>query len=145
MSDLISSDAPFTPAQLTVLGQMVEQIIPASAEYGVPSAGDEQILADIAKVLAGDAGTLTQVMELMAQLDPELAPGEQFLLLRDAYPDATAALVTVTGQCYYRDDRVMTSLGMAPRAPFPSGYEVEQGDWSLLDPVRERGEIYRKT
>ena len=44
-------------------------------------------------------------------------------------------------QCYYRDDRVMISLGMEPRAPFPKGHELPQGDWFLLDPVRARGKI----
>src|SRR6202040_912217 len=30
-------------------------------------------------------------------------------------------------QCYYRDDRVMRSLGLEVRPPFPKGFEVEQG------------------
>ena len=54
-----------------------------------------------------------------------------------------AILELVIAQCYYRDDRVMRAIGMEPRAPFPKGYDVEQGDWSLLDPVRARGKIYR--
>jgi hypothetical protein len=45
--------------------------------------------------------------------------------------------------CYYRDDRVMISLGMEARPPFPKGYEVEQGDWSLLDPVRAMPKLWR--
>ena len=45
-----------------------------------------------------------------------------------------AALVRVVLLCYYRDDRVMRSLGQEPRPPFPKGHVVEQGDWSLLDP-----------
>jgi hypothetical protein len=47
-------------------------------------------------------------------------------------------------QCYYRDDRVMRSLGMEARPPFPKGFEVEQGDWSLLDPVRAMPPLYRE-
>ena len=27
--------------------------------------------------------------------------------------------------------------------PFSKGFEVEQGDWSLLDPVRARPKLYR--
>jgi len=46
--------------------------------------------------------------------------------------------------CYYRDDRVMRSLGLEPRSPFPKGHVVEQGDWSLLDPVKARPPIWRK-
>jgi hypothetical protein len=46
-------------------------------------------------------------------------------------------------QCYYRDDRVLHSLGLEPRAPFPKGHTLEQGDWSLLDPVRARPKLWR--
>jgi hypothetical protein len=52
-------------------------------------------------------------------------------------------LVRVVLLCYYRDDRVMRSLGQEPRPPFPKGHVVEQGDWSLLDPVRARPPMYR--
>ena len=54
-----------------------------------------------------------------------------------------AALTRVILLCYYRDDRVMRSLGQEPRPPFPRGHVVEQGDWSLLDPVRKRSPMYR--
>jgi hypothetical protein len=46
--------------------------------------------------------------------------------------------------CYYRDDRVMLSLGLEPRAPFPKGHVLEGGDWSLLDPVRARKPFWRE-
>ena len=55
------------------------------------------------------------------------------------------ALISVVAQCYYRDRRVMSSLGIEVRPPFPKGYEVAQGDWSLLDPVRARAAFYRRT
>ena len=38
----------------------------------------------------------------------------------------------------------MQGLGMEPRAPFPDGFEVETGDWSLLEPIKVRGKIYRE-
>ena len=44
---------------------------------------------------------------------------------------------------YYRDDRVLLAIGHEARAPFPKGYDVEQGDWSLLDPVRRRAQFWR--
>ena len=47
-------------------------------------------------------------------------------------------------QCYYRDDRVMRSLGLETRPPFPLGRTLPQGDWSLLDPVRVRPKFYRE-
>ena len=54
-----------------------------------------------------------------------------------------AAIVTLVMQCYYRDDRVMRAIGMEPRAPFPLGFELEQGDWEMLEPVQRRGKIWR--
>jgi len=41
-------------------------------------------------------------------------------------------------QCYYRDDRVLRSLGLELRPPFPKGHVLPDGDWSLLDPVKKR-------
>ncbi len=57
---------------------------------------------------------------------------------------AAAALVRVVLQCYYRDDRVLRSLGLELRPPFPKGYPLEQGDWSLLDPVKARPSSLRR-
>ena len=57
---------------------------------------------------------------------------------------AAATLVRVVLQCYYRDDRVLRSLGLELRAPFPKGYTLEQGDWSLLDPVKARPPTLRR-
>ena len=56
---------------------------------------------------------------------------------------AAATLGRVILQCYYRDDRVLRSLGHEPRAPFPLGRVLEQGDWSLLDAVRGRPNLWR--
>jgi hypothetical protein len=38
---------------------------------------------------------------------------------------------------------VLRSLGMEPRPPFPKGHTLEQGDWSLLDAVRNRPRLWR--
>ena len=38
---------------------------------------------------------------------------------------------------------IVRSLGMELRPPFPKGHVVEQGDWSLLDPVRNRPSFWR--
>ena len=63
--------------------------------------------------------------------------------LRAASDAAVGVLTRLVLLCYYRDDRVMISLGLEPRAPFPKGHVLEQGDWSLLDPVRARKPFWR--
>jgi hypothetical protein len=63
---------------------------------------------------------------------------------RRLHPGEAEVLAVLVAQCYYRDARVMGSLEMQARPPFPEGFNVDQGDWSLLDPIRERPEFYRK-
>jgi hypothetical protein len=57
---------------------------------------------------------------------------------------AAATLTRVVLQCYYRSDRVLRSLGLELRPPFPKGYGLDQGDWSLLDPVKARPSMWRR-
>ena len=135
-----------TDDQQRTLRCLAEMMVPASAEYGAPGAADEAIFADILHSLGRDEPqVLTVVRELegFADLDPvhcEAKAAE----LRAMGGETLAGLSRVILQCYYRDDRVMRSLGMEPRPPFPIGHEVEQGDWSLLDPVRKRPKLYRE-
>jgi hypothetical protein len=129
---------------------LAEMMIPASAEYGVPSAGDAAIFGDILRSLGRDAEHVAAVLQRLdamaggpfADLD---APRRDALVarLRETGGEDLTYLSRIILQCYYRDDRVMRSLGMEPRPPYPKGFEVEQGDWSLLDPVRARPKFYR--
>ena len=77
-----------------------------------------------------------------AALDDAKAEATAMALLRRERPEITA-LGRAVLQCYYRDDRVVRSLGLEPRPPFPKGHVLEQGDWSLLDAVRGRPRMWR--
>ena len=125
-------------------------MIPASQEYGLPGADDDAIFTDILASLGPDAPLVrTALQRLDALCGGSFAgqggAGRQAACdaLRNESSLLVAVLVRVTVQCYYRDDRVMRSLNMEPRPPYPLGFQVESGDWSLLDPVRARGKIYR--
>jgi hypothetical protein len=79
----------------------------------------------------------------LASLDP--ARREAVAMeLRAKGGAAMATLTRVVLQCYYRDDRVVRSLGLEPRPPHPKGHVLEDGDWSLLDPVRVRPPMWRR-
>lgn len=151
MSELIGTDAPLTPETQATLRALAETIIPASSSHGVPGADDPEIFSD----LLSSSGTFLEFLnESMRSLDEQsgsggfnarspvqrLALAEQF---RASQPEAAGLLVALICQCYYRDDRVMASLDMDPRPPFPKGFDIADGDWSLLDPVRARGIVYR--
>jgi hypothetical protein len=140
-----------TDEQVRDLRALAGTIIPASATYGVPGADDELIFKDILGSLERDHGDICRALAHLAalvghgfaDLEPERRP-EVAATFREVGGAPLAALVRVVLLCYYRDDRVMRSLGLEPRPPFPKGHVVEQGDWSLLDPVRARPPMYRQ-
>ena len=139
-----------TAEQVRDFRALAGTIIPASASYGVPGADDERIFSDILRSLERDRDDVRQALAQLARLAggayAELDPArrtEVAATFRETGGAPLAALVRVVLLCYYRDDRVMQSLGLEPRPPFPKGHVVEQGDWSLLDPVRARPPIYR--
>lgn len=141
----------FSDVERTQLRRLAGFMIPADAEYDVPGADDPEILGEIVDTAGRDTDAVKRVLrELDAQSDGDFAAiderrAEQVareFLSRDAHE--VGALSWVVLRCYYRDDRVMRSLGMEPRPPFPKGFVVDQGDWSLLDPVRRRPKMYRE-
>jgi len=150
----MSDTNDFSDDQFQVLKTLAAMIIPASADLGVPGADDETIFADI---LVAAAQCHDQVIDLLTRLDDlsQNYQGVEFGILsragqdeiipvfREACADAAELLETLVAQCYYRDDRVLSALNLELRPPFPQGHEVEQGDWSLLDAVRGRPEMFK--
>jgi hypothetical protein len=137
--------------QVRELRALAGAIIPPSAAYDVPGADDDRIFKDILGSIERDRDDIGRALAQLAELsgggfaDLGLARRtEVAAAFREAGGAPLAALVRVVLLCYYRDDRVMRSLGQEPRSPFPKGHVVEQGDWSLLDPVRARPPMFRR-
>jgi len=146
-----ADDTPLTTAHRNDLRAIAAEIIPASAEFDVPGADDPAIQADIVATLARDAGLVREALEELARLAgrplANLDPAQREAVameLRETGGAAVATLTRVVLQCYYRDDRVVRSLGLEPRPPYPKGHVLEDGDWSLLDPVRTRPPMWRR-
>lgn len=148
----MTAEKNLTPAQRDDLRAVAAMIIPASSEYNVPGADDAAIQADILATLGRDTAAVGEALDHLARLagmplddldadDRERVAGE----FRASGGTPAATLIRVVLQCYYRDDRVLRSLGLELRAPFPGGYPLEQGDWSLLEPVRARPSMWRRT
>ncbi|MGL3111148.1 hypothetical protein [Bradyrhizobium sp. BR 1432] len=140
-----------TPRQRQDLRTIAAMIIPASEEYRVPGADDSAIQADMLTTLGRDTKLVAAALDHLARLaGAPLAALD--VAKRDAVAQefrkhgdvAAATLVRVVLQCYYRDDRVLGSLGLELRAPFPKGHVLPDGDWSLLDPVKARGGSLRR-
>ena len=152
---IIGTDNPLSEDQRRVLSIVLDLIIPASEDRQRPSAAAVDVLGYIRET---ESQTLDDLRAELDRLDAEAfeSQGEAFASLdpatRKALVDAvrerephflrTLAMQTVT--CYYRDHRVVEAIGVGARPPFPRGYEVPSGDLSLLEPVRQRGRIYRE-
>jgi hypothetical protein len=148
----MSAQTPLTSAQRDDLRVVAAMIIPASEEYAVPGADDAAIQADILATLGRDTELVREALDHLARLAGmpladlgETARDEVIRHFRASGGAAAATLTRVVLQCYYRDDRVLRSLGLELRPPFPGGYGLEQGDWSLLDPVKARAPMWRRT
>jgi hypothetical protein len=139
-----------TEVEIADLRCLAGMIIPASARYGVPGADDDANFADIVGSIGRDHDKVCAALASLRALtggafaalnaDRQREVAERLRIEGGA---SVAVLTRIVLLCYYRDDRVMISLGVEPRPPFPKGHELEQGDWSLLDPVRARAPFWR--
>jgi hypothetical protein len=143
-------NSPLTPAQSDDLCVIAGIMIPASIEFDIPGADDPAIQADIVATLGRDAGPVREALDELARLAgaplAALSPARReaaAMALRAQGEAKVATLTRVVLQCYYRDDRIVRSLGLEPRPPHPKGHKLEDGDWSLLDPVRVRPPMWR--
>ena len=144
------SNQTLTEAEVADLRCLAGMIVPPSAKYDVPGADDDRIVSDIVnsigrdweKVRAALATLRTLAGGPFAALDATRR-AEVATKLRAEGGSPVGVLTRIVLLCYYRDDRIMVSLGLEARPPFPKGHVIEQGDWSLLDPVRAREPFWR--
>jgi hypothetical protein len=139
-----------TDAEIADLRCLAGMIVPPSAKYDVPGADDDRIFDDIVNSIGRDLNDIRAALAKLhalsgapfAALDAT-SRAEVAAKLRTDRPAPLNTLIRLVLLCYYRDDRVMVSLGLEVRPPFPKGHTLEQGDWSLLDPVRARAPFWR--
>jgi len=150
----IATDNPFSQEEINLVAMLAGMMIPASTKYKAPGADDNIIVADILRTARQQVGLIKEgLKDFDSYAHGEhcgsfLSLDKDIRMLIVAYfqqhsPNFMASITRIILQSYYRDERVMESLGMEVRPPFPGGYELVEGDWSLLDPVRDRGKIWR--
>jgi hypothetical protein len=144
------SNQTLSEPEIADLRCLAGMIIPPSAKYDVPGADDDTIFSDIVNSIGRDWEKVRSALATLHTL-----AGGPFAALDAARRAEVAAKLRAEGGspigvltrivllCYYRNDRVMVSLGLEVRPPFPKGHVIEQGDWSLLDPVRTRKPFWR--
>ena len=152
MSAVVGGPAtPLSASEMACLGCIAGHMIPASDELALPGANDAAIVQCMGLAFGRDHSALVLLLRAvddaaggsLARL-PQEQQRELLARLRAEAPSRIAVVEAVVSRAYYRDARVLASLGMEPRAPFPAGYELETSDWDLLKPVAARGQIFRE-
>lgn len=153
----MASLADFTPDQRAALSCVLDRLIPADADLGMPSAAEIVMDAHLDSVLAKNPGFDRSIAEGLAALDAlaeargeasfaALAPDAQTDAMNEiatTHPGFLPGLIFHTYVGYYQDVRVVSKLGVESHPPYPKGFTLETGDLSLLDAVKARGKKYR--
>ncbi len=154
MSNTNTSDRVLTDDQLRCLSILLDMIIPPDPTSGMPGAGELDFVGYVSEFARDRIDAIQTELDLLNQeagnqyqrnfFDLEQRDRDALVdRLRSTNEQFAQTISVQTMACYYQDDRVVAALGMEARPPFPKGNEVKPGDLSLLDPVRQREQIYR--
>jgi hypothetical protein len=149
---------PLNDDERRALAPILDGFIPPSDDGVLPGAGGLGLAADVDEVLQREPDLYAQVVRSLAGLDrlaarrgaarfTALSAEQQAEVMTElscsehAFPPL---LLVYTFGCYYKHPRILAHYGFEARPPHPKGYEVAPTDLTLLDPVRERGPIYRR-
>lgn len=152
---IIASDSLLTGEQRRTLELLANMIVPADPERGMPGAGEidlpvylAEFARDAVEPIRAELDELNETARAWAgsgftELD-EASRQKLIEQLRAGDAQYARNVVVQVLCCYYQDERVVRALGVESTPPFPAGNDVDMGDLSLLDPVRERADVYRK-
>jgi hypothetical protein len=148
----MADDPGFSAEQEQVIAALIDAIVPPSDDGRLPGAAALDLVPHVERSVRQNP-MLRPVVEYGLSAIGELAAARGASGLQGlSRADWTAVLreFTATDQFflpaflflvyggYYQHDRVVSALGLEPRAPHPKGHEMAGDDWSLLDPVRRR-------
>jgi len=146
LSEILASDSTYTEEERALLTRLCDLMIPAGEDR--PSAADPEVFKDILSRLSTHDAVLKPVLATLATRSLDELPASEQLEVINQHRETCATFFQVFEsqviQAYYANSIVLTSLGVNAPSPYPAGYDVQETDWSLLDPVRDREPFYRK-
>ena len=148
---MTSNNSILSDAQRSLLSAVLNRIVPAAGE--MPAAGDVGIAGFVESVAAGSSGKRRTLMDGLVQIElaaserggpftglPEAGQIDALRSVEASSPEFFQELVTQTYRGYYTDETVCGALGYRP--PNREDYDPLPFDESLLEPVRQRGQIW---
>lgn len=160
----MSSKSPqpqWSENQLILLNSLLDEIIPASDDGRIPSAGTLNVAGFISEQTTQVSGlnelltlgletTQSQLEQRAATFDALTQKDRTALMknLEKQEPDFFTALVKYTYMGYYTDPRIPPLFGLSEKPPHPYGYSVPDESSAeieaLVEPVKKRGICYQK-
>ena len=142
-------------SDLKLLNAVLDTIIPASPDGTKPSAGSLELIDAVREAIGDFWPTAVEGLHSLdakaresgaSGFDALSLEGRTELLSRsqESHPGLLPSLVFQTYSAYYQHPKAVEALGLEARPAFPGGFEIEEDDPSLLEPVRRRGPLYRK-
>tara|TARA_Y100000588_G_scaffold217226_1_gene231109 strand:+ start:1424 stop:1885 length:462 start_codon:yes stop_codon:yes gene_type:complete len=151
---MTNKNLKFTKQQTEVLKCVVDYIIPAKDP--MPSASDANAVIFISSAVSISDQSRKSILECLNKIDamaqekgfsyPRLNQENQKEILLDIeanHNQCFRLIVRETYNSYYTNPMVLKLIGLPGRAPQPLGYELNQASLDILEPVKERGEIWR--
>lgn len=135
-----------------VMAGLIDAILPGSEDGRMPGGAALDLVTHVERSVRQSPMLrpvveygLSSVAEIAAKRNPAGIAGLARADWAEALREFTAtdqfflpAFLFLVYGGYYQHPRVVTALGMEPRAPHPKGYEMAADDWSLLEQVRRR-------
>lgn len=138
-----------TQHELQLLDQILDQLIPANPQKGIPSAGVFGVGEFIISKAEQDKDASNALSEILSNAD---SIGGKVNVAMVSQLEANCAssfstLLTLTYMGYYSRPQIRSLVGVGSWPVHPGGYEVPVESDDLIEkltaPVRERGRAYR--
>nr|HPU52379.1 gluconate 2-dehydrogenase subunit 3 family protein [Burkholderiaceae bacterium] len=152
---MLTPAARFSDAHKAMLDRLCDLMIPASPDGRMPAASSLDLYADPGLLSQADRAVLesglTQIAE-RAQAQHglsvvQLSDAQAMPLIEAMRAEGSAFVQVFTVQTagrYLMHPTVLPLIGLPARPHWPQGHAVDEGDWSLIDVVRQRPKLYRK-
>lgn len=138
---------------VTMLHAIVNTMLPGDVDLGMPPASEAgiqsyfsqnrlvELIDDFTRLLEGVA--LDKCGQAFLRLD--VASRLQAInACKLVNVRLFSTFLTHVLRAYYTTPAILRSIGAGSVPPFPSGNDLAQDDWSMLEVVYERGQVYRE-
>ena len=138
---------------MTHLHVIIDALLPGDPELGVPSASsidfdtylERHDLVDLSHEFVKVLDNVCSDKFSMSFIDLDATQKMQAInACKLVNVRVFSSLVTHLLRAYYTSPSVLIRIGAGSIPPFPQGNSLAQDDWSILEPVYERGQVYRE-